>query len=91
MSKKCHKRDLVAYLKIAMLVILQNDVWTIYFHEKVIIITNYKTQDDGNRELRLIHKRQVVCSFCRTFIDFERNVVIKMILSTHLLLKLGFR
>ena len=60
----------------------------IYFHEKVIIITNYKTQEDGNRKLRIIHKRQMLWSFCRTFIDFECNVVIRMLLSTHLLLRL---
>ena len=70
MSKKFHKRDLVAYLKIAVLVILQN------LTRKLFNCSLYNEND-------------VIWSICRTFKDFECNVVIKMLLSTHLLLRLG--
>ena len=58
-------------------------------HENVIAtFTNY----DRKMKLDVIQKRQVIKSICRTFNDHEcmRVMLIKVLLTTHLLLKLGF-
>ena len=58
-------------------------------HENVITtFTNY----DRKMKLDVLRRRQVIKSACRTFNDYEcmRVMLIKVLLTTHLLLKLEF-